>query len=245
MTEASGKTMVSAYIQALVSGFVAQAESIAKLKHKLTKGQAREIFLQGLLRHFLPEYLGVGTGIVINNKDHQSKQMDIVVFDSRILPPLLATENPNIFPIEAVVSVIEVKSKLTLPELRKSEKAARHLIEVVFKSNKWLHIATPPLCAVFGLDGTRIRGLSKDNPHWITQHIMILSLICTARKFSWAHIASGENPKWHYGSADENYKEIRRFLAILIDNMRSISNQNWFKCVESHKDWLGQYIRDE
>lgn len=222
MTGASGKKMVSAYVKALVSGFVAQAESITKLKHDLTKGQIREVFLQGLLRHFLPEYLGVGTGIIINNQAHQSKQMDIVIFDSRILPPLLTTGNPNIFPIETVVSVVEVKSELTLPELRGAEKAARHLIDVVFKENVWLNKATPPLCAVFGLGGSRIRGLSTDNNHWITVNIKRLSLICSVGKFSWAHIGSGKNPGWRYGFADENYKEIRRFVALLIDNLRSI-----------------------
>jgi hypothetical protein len=63
-------------------------------------------------------------------------------------------------------------------------------------------------------------------------------------KFSWARMA-GPNPGWRYGSADGNYKEIRRFIAILIDNIRTISNQNWAQCVGEHKDWLGQYIRDE
>lgn len=244
MTKTSGKELASAYTKALVAGFVSQAESIADLEHKLTKGQIRELFLQGMLRHFLPEYLGVGTGIIINTQGHQSKQTDIVIYDGRILPPLLVAGDPNIFPIEAVVGAVEVKSQLTLPELRKSEEAARHLFDVVFQENIWLNIARPPLYAVFGLSGSNIRGLSNENNDWITENFRKLILICSVGKFSWAKM-SGNNPGWRYGSADNNYKEIRRFIAILIDNIRTISNLNWSKCVGDHKDWLGLYIRDE
>jgi len=244
MSKTSAKKIVSTYTRALVAGFVSQAESITKLEHKLTKGQIREVFLQGLLRHFLPEYLGVGSGIIINTKGHQSKQTDIVIYDSRILPPLLVAGDPNIFPIEAVVSVVEVKSQLTLPELRKTEEAARQLFDVVFQENVWLNIAKPPLYAVFGLSGSNIRGLSIENNDWITENFKKLILICSVGKFSWAQMG-GDNPGWRYGSADNNYKEIRRFIAILIDNIRTISNLNWSQCVGSHKDWLGLYIRDE
>jgi hypothetical protein len=244
MTKSSGKKIVSTYTKALVAGFVSQAESIAKLEHNLTKGQIREVFLQGLLKHFLPEYLGVGTGIIINTKAHQSKQTDIVIYDSRILPPLLVAGDPNIFPVEAVVAVVEVKSILTLPELRKTEKAAGHLVHVVFKENVWLGKAAVPLYAVFGLSGSKIRGLSTENNDWVTKNIKNIPLICSVGKFSWAKMG-GENPGWRYGSADKNYKEIRRFIALLIDNIRTISNKNWAQCVGDHKDWLGQYIRDE
>lgn len=244
MTKSSGKKIVNTYTKALVAGFVSQAKSIAELEHNLTKGQIREVFLQGLLKHFLPGYLGAGTGIIINTQGHQSKQTDIVIYDSRILPPLLVARDPNIFPVEAVVSVVEVKSQLTLPELRKTEKDARHLVDVVFKKNVWLNKATPPLYAVFGLSGSRIRGLSTNNNLWITENIKQLTLICSVGKFSWAQMG-GNNPGWRYGTADKNYKEIRRFIAILIDNIRTISNQNWGQCVGEHKDWLGQYIRDE
>lgn len=243
----SGKKIVSTYIKALVAGFVSQAESITKLEHSLTKGQIREVFLQGLLKHFLPDYFGVGTGIITNNQADQSKQTDIVIYDSRVLPPLLVSGDPNIFPIEAVVGVVEVKSELTLPELRKTENAARHLFDVVFRKNVWLHEARPPLYAVFGLSGSKIRTLSTETNNWITENIKRLTLICSVGKFSWGNMG-GPNPGWRYGSADSNYKEIRRFIAILIDNIRTISNQNWAQCVgnhRNHRDWLGLYIRDE
>ena len=244
MTNMSGKELVSAYTKALVAGFVSQADSLKKLEHKLTKGQLRELFLQGLLKHFLPEYLGVGTGIIINTKGHQSKQTDIVIYDGRILPPLLVAGDPNIFPIEAVVAAVEVKSQLTLPELRKTEEAAIHLFDVVFRENVWLSKAKLPLYAVFGLDGSNIKGLSTENNDWITETFKKLILICSVGRFSWAQMG-GNNPGWRYGSADNNYKEIRRFIAILIDNIRTISNLNWSQCVGEHKDWLGLYIRDE
>lgn len=222
MVNTSGKKIIITYTQALLAGFVSQAESIAELEHKLTKGQIREVFLQNLLKHFLPDNLGVGKGIIINNQGHQSKETDIVIYDSRILPPFLVAKDPNIFPVEAIVAIVEVKSLLTKLELCKAEKAARHLFGVVFKENDWLNKSKvpmyKPLYAVFGLGGSKIRGLSNENNEWITKNIKQLNLICSVGKFSWVRIKEGENLVWRYGSADGNYKEIRRFIAILIDN---------------------------
>jgi hypothetical protein len=62
----------------------------------------------------------LATGILISNDDQQSAQQDIVVFDRRVLPPLLF-QGPAIIPIECALATIEVKSCLTAAELRKAQ----------------------------------------------------------------------------------------------------------------------------
>jgi len=246
MTSPSGKKTLSDYVFALIAGFIAQAEGLSSIEHRLTKGELRELFVQSLLKHFLPENLGVGTGVVINNQTDQSHQMDIVIYDKRALPPFLMTKNRNVFPIESVVSTIEVKSRLDLSALKQAEKSALHLIQNVIGHNNWLQPEASHnlLCAVFGLSGTEVRVLSTDNNQWISQNIKALSLICSVGKFSWGRMESKGKIVWRRGSADETYKEIRRFLAILVDNTRTFSKKNWTDNLV-HRDWLGQYIRDE
>ena len=215
------------------------------MNHKLTQGELNEIFLQSLLKHFLPAYLSTGSGVVINNKGEQSKQTDIVIYDNRVLPPFLHSDNLNVYPVEALVSTIEVKSTLTLSGVKSAEKNANHLIKEVWKRNNWLGVGIghrrPPLCSVFGFSGSKIRNLSTDDKNWIDKHILYVSLICSVGNFSWVRVGG----EWAYGGADEEYGEIRRFVGLLVDNLRTVANGNlnFELSTQLHQDWLGQYIR--
>jgi len=245
MKKAKASELLENYIGATFAGVVGQANALSSMKHKLTQGELNEIFLQNLLKHFLPAYLSAGSGVVINNKGEQSKQTDIVVYDNRVLPLFLHSDNLNVYAVEALVSTIEVKSTLTLSHVKSAEKNANHLIKEVWERNNWLGVGIghrlPPLCSVFGFSGSRIRNLSTDDNSWIKQNISHVSLICSVGKFSWARV----DRKWTYGGADEEYSEIRRYIALLVDNLRTVANSNlgFELSVELHKDWLGQYIR--
>lgn len=57
-------------------------------------------------------FFGVGSGIVIDKWKRQSPQVDLVIFDRRRLPPLLEQHGHGIYPMDAVLRVIEVKSTL-------------------------------------------------------------------------------------------------------------------------------------
>lgn len=246
------KKLLDDYLHSVISGYVAQAKAISNIKHKLTKGQIREFFIQNLLQHFLPGYLDVASGIVMNNRGEQSKETDIIIYDTRLLPPFLFSGNLNIFPIESVVATIEVKSFLNKPSLEKAERDATHLTETIWKNNKRLVSPDPPLPlpCLFGFDGNRIGGMATSDNTWITKNIKSLRLICSVEKFSWARLffqKEGEEEKklhWVFGEPDQkNLKEIRRFLAILVDNLRTIANNIWFWSSATHNDLLGQYIR--
>ena len=242
------KKLLSNYLIAMIKGFVQQAKSLSSLEHKVTKGQLREIFTQNLLKHFLPSYLNVGSGVIINNRGDQSKQTDIIIFDNRVLPAFLFSENLNIFPVESVVSVIELKSLLDLEGLKKAEEDAKHLIETVRQNNNWI---TPPpphliLPCLFSLGGDQIRVLSTDDNTWINENINYLRYICSVGKFSWVRIYFKKEDKlnWVYGPVDDEFAEIRRFIAVLVDNLRTTSTQNWLWSSSLHNDWLSQYIRE-
>lgn len=92
----------------------------SQFTHRPSKGMAREYVLKELLRQHLPQKLGIGSGMVISSDGVVSKQMDIVIYDALNTPIMYAASDIQIFPVECVYAVIEVKSLLNSSELRKS-----------------------------------------------------------------------------------------------------------------------------
>ena len=241
------KKILDSYLFAIIKGFVEQAKALYTIEHKPTKGHLREAFTQNLLKHFLPAYLDVGSGVIINNQGYQSKETDIIIYDNRLLPAFLFSNNLNIFPVVSVVGAVELKSFLNRQGLIKSEKDAKHLIDNIWAKNKWLIDLPPnqPLSCLFSLDGNRIRGMSTNDNTWINANIYHLRFICSVGKFSWVLLYNKKAKKvsWAYGKVDSDFHEIRRFIAVLTDNLRRQSTQNWLWSASKHNDWLGQYIR--
>ncbi len=94
----------------------------SKIYHNGEKGTARENTLESYLKSYIPEKYCFAKGTIIDCKDTQSKQVDVIIHDKFITPYLLDLDSTKIIPIESVYSVIEVKSTLSKEELRKSIK---------------------------------------------------------------------------------------------------------------------------
>jgi hypothetical protein len=96
------------------------ARAAADLEHAGVKGALRQGLIADLFKPLLPADFGVATGIVISAHSGQSAEQDVVVFDRRVLPPLLFN-GPALIPVESVMATIEVKSRLSSDELRKAQ----------------------------------------------------------------------------------------------------------------------------
>ncbi len=94
----------------------------SKINHNGEKGTARENMLEFYLKGYIPEKYCFAKGTIVDCKDVQSKQVDIIMHDKFITPYLVDMDSTKIIPIESVYSVIEVKSTLSKEELRKSIK---------------------------------------------------------------------------------------------------------------------------
>ena len=78
---------------------IAAARAVQSLEHTGVKGAIREVLMADLFRPLLPADIGVASGILISAFDHgQSGQQDIIVFNKRILPPILFEQGPAIVP---------------------------------------------------------------------------------------------------------------------------------------------------
>ena len=96
---------------------VGAARALKSVSHSGLKGALREVVVRDLLEPLLPPEYIIGSGQIISAYSQASGQTDIVVCDRRVLPPLLFDRVQGVFPIEAVVATIEVKSRLTSTEL--------------------------------------------------------------------------------------------------------------------------------
>ncbi|WNF23169.1 DUF6602 domain-containing protein [Mesobacillus jeotgali] len=94
-------------------------ELTGNINHMGERGSSREEILLRYLRKYIPNKYQMNNGIIIDGTGEQSRQQDIIIYDSFNSPVLLNMESTRIVPIESVYSVIEVKSTLNKTEISK------------------------------------------------------------------------------------------------------------------------------
>ena len=123
-------------------GAIRKAATVSGVGHTGVRGRFRELFLNEVLRPLFPNNWVLATGIIVDKDDQrwestsgdsggQSGQEDILIINPELLPPILLQQEQVIAPIESVVGVVEVKSKLTATELDSSIKHAMKIRELV------------------------------------------------------------------------------------------------------------------
>lgn len=90
------------------------------IEHRGVKGNYREELLKRYLRDLIPSKYSIGTGIIVDANQKQSRQQDFFIYDNVNSPVFLKMEATQVIPIESVYAVIEVKSTLSKAELEKS-----------------------------------------------------------------------------------------------------------------------------
>lgn len=216
------------------------------------KGALREILIADLFRPLLPTDIGVATGLVISSfHNKQSAQQDIVLFDRRILPPLLFERGLAIIPVEAALVTVEVKSCLSATELKKAIENARLLRDLDLlggirdDGGKFADVQTSgPQPLLFALESDlssagktevqRCAELNGDGP-------ALLRGICIAGKGSWwpqrkaildkpsgrylspdGKFFTGKE-EWHEVPPDKDHQEVLAMLAGVHDMTKRIA----------------------
>lgn len=106
--------IISQYYQGIVQQLRSEVDNINNLfHHQGVKGEGNETILRELLTKFIPKRFGVGTGIVIDRHGTQSRQCDIIIYDTLLYPSLLSLTSVHFFPVDIVYATIEVKTTLT------------------------------------------------------------------------------------------------------------------------------------
>ena len=134
----------------------ARLEAIRTIRHPAEKGRSAEIAVQRYIRSILPAEYGVATGFIAyhdnacveerdcSSHDHPSyecryncgadkidlsRQVDVIIYDALRFGPIVRLEGCDVFPLEAVLAYIEVKS--TLYKKRSSHTKLRPIEEIL------------------------------------------------------------------------------------------------------------------
>jgi len=104
---------------------MAAANASSSIKHSLLKGRLCEIVVSELVQPFLTPHTRIASGTIVDHYGNQSGQIDVILYDERITPPVLLTASEGIVPCHSVLATIDVKSGLNRTELRKAVENAR------------------------------------------------------------------------------------------------------------------------
>lgn len=88
------------------------------MEHSGLKGNFREYGIGKVLEMYLPRPYSIGKGVIVDNKDNQSAEIDLLIYDSSDMSPILFSEIEGVFPLESCKYVFEIKSKSTATEIQ-------------------------------------------------------------------------------------------------------------------------------
>ena len=83
-----------------------------RLRHPGEFGTYREAITRDFLQPFLPQRLAIDTGFIVDPLEEVSGQIDLVIYDPSLTPPLESKNRQRFFPIETVIAAGEVKSNV-------------------------------------------------------------------------------------------------------------------------------------
>jgi hypothetical protein len=211
-----------------VAAAIGAARAAAAVTQTGVKGTIREILVRDLFRPLLPSDLGIGTGQIATVNNELSPQQDVVIYDRRILPPVLFEETVGIFPVESVLAAIEVKTTLTAVELRAAHDNAKTLLGYSYLSGERnresgqpvFHAVEKVISAIFALNSDLTIGGKTELERYKELHAIgdpPVRAICVSGRGYWFY--SGE---WSYVPPDAEHQESLSFIVGLLETFARV-----------------------
>lgn len=231
-----------ALLRSKIKAAIEKARAASVFSHQGVKGSVLEILIGELFKPLLPADIGVGTGQIIDcYKSPMSPQIDIILFDKSILPPVLIDERLGLFPVESVLYTIEVKTTLNATELRAAHQSAKKIYKFGYlpgltdglgkeKNHPIERVRSVVFALSSDLTGTgmseaeRYRKLYTDEP----AH---LRAICVAGKEYWYD----DGDHWIGAAFTEEFDEVLAFIGGVTNTYKQVSKSR-------HDPLLGKYI---
>lgn len=233
-----------AFIRAKIGGAITEARAASTLKHQGVKGTVLEILVARLFRPLLPSDIGIGSGQIIDQRGgNMSTQIDIILYDKSILPPALYDENTGIFPIEAVLYAIEVKTTLTAKDLAVAHNSAAALRSFGYlpglenyDGTEKHHTIQKVKSVVFALgsdlSGKGLKECQRYEKIYARKHESpeLAALCVVGREYCW-----DQGEQWVICPGTENYDEVLSFIGGVTNSYRRIARSR-------HYPKLGNYL---
>ena len=213
----------------------AESQAAAHYDNNVLKGQAREIFVSNLLRPYLAPSVGVCGGVAIDSYGGHSKQLDLIVFDRRVIAPSMLRETDGVIPVESVLATVEVKSTLTRHELvaavdnARSVKVLRHRPEELEPGPP---VKNSPLCYVFAFTSdlstselARLQQVvAQSNETGVQIRVPVSGLCVPEKGFVHCIDANVDPPVLAEHPADANLSEVLLFVVHVVDGAGALAS---------------------
>ena len=230
---------------------LARAEQASKLDHNGLVGRAREIFVKELLLPVLPPYVVLGSGKIADSEEGLSREVDVVIYSAATLPPFLLETGFGVYPAEACIYAIEVKSTLTAEELRNAVEKARalrklHYLPSVTNTATFQGVGqpSPPVIpAVFAFQ----TDLSPTGKSEIARYREMdtesdtnpaVPVICVAGRGYWWFKGNEPAEKWIHHLPNDDHEEV-------IDFVSGVANTIPERILTKGRPRLGRYLMRE
>jgi hypothetical protein len=219
------KNAYQTLLRARVKAAIIQAHAAEAYSHSGTKGSVRETLIRELFRPLLPADVGVGTGQIVSVSGQCSNQMDVVLYDKSLLPPLLHDYQTGVFPIESVLYTIEIKSTLTKEGLKQAHEAARDLSSFAYQMAGSLASMRRAISSVFALrsdlsDNGKREAERYREVYTASSETPYLAAICVAGREYSMQATGGQ---WSGGPDDDEFDGVLGFLSGVMNSYKDIS----------------------
>jgi hypothetical protein len=228
-----------------IEGAIAEAKRASNLNHTYLIGRVREIMIQNLIRPLLSSRFDISTGKITDSNGNHSTETDIIIYSKELIPPLMFTSDFGLIPKESVFAVIEVKSKLTKDEIRKTienfevldtlqmnsgfystdsheseEKKVPGIIKSIFAFDTDLTEKTD----IERMKETLV-GLNKSTPNF--------NSFCVVKKGYWTfdHM---KDKDWKNVSPTDEYDEVISYLSSLVNGLNQYLSLRGFPRIGSY-----------
>jgi hypothetical protein len=155
----------------------ADFEASAQVLHNGSKGTVRENILREFLGQRLPKKFGLGSGEVVGRIKETSNQCDLIIYDAIDGLALISDISSQVYPVDCLYGIIEVKSKLSKAELTdcldkiakfKSMASGGAISSPAGGGMLWSYPRPRPFGAVFAFDlaGNSLDSLVENLKEW-------------------------------------------------------------------------------
>jgi hypothetical protein len=216
------------------------ADDAKKIQHDGLLGRLKEIFLDELLNPYLGPTMKTCTGIVINSTGKQSKQIDIIIYDSEIIPPAILRQEAGVIPVESVLATIEIKSTLTSKTLKNSILNGISIKKLGFHPSVIRSVSLHNIPSYVFAFSSDLADLKKTEKQRVEEAIdkygegyqAPISAVCVVNKpyiyFSYDQKKEendADKYKWYEIQSNNQYEEILHFISKILDNCFNIKQE--------------------
>lgn len=186
-----------------------------EFSHPGMKGASNEEIIRQFLARYLPKKFAIGQGKVVDFSGNESKQIDIIIYDSLNAIPFYIDRHNVIIPVESVYAVIEIKSNLDKKRLQEALLNAEHFYKLDIPStNTNLPIVVENTEYYINFPKVFVLGLKKETSLGIKQLMDIYIEYVKKRKIRFPFVS-------YCGVVDEGY-----FIDIWEENESRVYHQD-------------------